>query len=281
MFKIGRKAAELERTKLQSEIKKKKSKLRRKKLENRLKMSGKTGGWGCLARNPKKTKQEPDDDDDLLDNLVMETEQDKRQPSYSKLELGGFVTKGADRKTRLDQRQARIVAAAGKPDEGQEEETEQERLEREVDELTSQLKKAERAEAQAREKEQKDKAKWYSQRITSGGFLKQPKAVTLVEAKKRKKSMKMGDIASAEEEDDPDDIPEGFYLQEESPHCINMTRANDYQAYLRQIVLDFERLIKSGATDVTEEYSKVIQSMFWTVKANKQTILNRVDPDEV
>ena len=172
------------------------------------------------------------------------------------------------------------MAVAGKPDEGQEE-TEQERLEREADELTSQLKKAERAEAQAREKEQKDKAKQYSQRITSGWFLKQPRAVTLVEAKKRKKSMKMGDIASTEEEDDPGDIPEGFHLQEESPHCINMTRADNYQAYLRQIVLDFERLIKSGATDVTEEYGKVIQSMFWAVKANKQTILNGADPDEV
>ena len=60
-----------------------------------------------------------------------------------------------------------------------------------------------------------------------------------------------------------------------------MTRADDYQAYLRQIVLDFERLIKSGATDITEEYSKVIQSMFWAVKATKQTILNGADPDEV
>ena len=147
--------------------------------------------------------------------------------------------------------------------------------------MTSQLKKAARAEAQAWEKEQKDKAKQYSQRITSGRFLKKRKAVTLVEAKKRKKSMKMGDIASMEEEDDPDDVPEGFHLQEESPHCINMMRAEDYQAYLRQIVLDFERLIKSGATDVTEEYSKVIQSMFWAVKANKQTILNGADPDEV
>ena len=93
--------------------------------------------------------------------------------------------------------------------------------------------------------------------------------------------MKMGDIASAEEEDDPDDVPEGFHLQEESPHCINMMRADDYQAYLRQIVLEFERLIKSGTTDVRENYSKVIQSMFWAVKANKQTILNGADPDEV
>ena len=280
MFKIGRKAAELERTKLQSEIQKEKSELQRKRLEKRLKMSGKAGGRSGPTKNPKKTKWEPDDDDDVLDDLVVETGQDKRQPSYSQLKPGGFITKGTDRKTRLDQRQARIAAAAGKPDEGQEE-TEQERLERETEELTSQLKKAERAETQAQEKEQKDKAKCYSQRITSGWFLKQPKAVTLVEAKKRKKSMKMGDIASADEEDDPDDIPEGFHLQEESPHCINMTRAEDYQAYLRQIVLDFERLIKGGATNISEEYGKVIQSMFWAVKANKQTILNGVDPAEV
>ena len=139
----------------------------------------------------------------------------------------------------------------------------------------------ERVEAQAWEKKQKDKAQWYSQRITSGRFLKQPRAVMLVEAKKRKKSTKMGDIASAEEEDDPDDILEGFHLQEESPHCINMVRAEDYQAYLRQIVFDFEQLIKSGTTNITEEYSKVIQSMFWAVKANKQMILNGVDPEEV
>ena len=111
--------------------------------------------------------------------------------------------------------------------------------------------------------------------------MKQAKAVTLVETKKRKKSMKMGDIASAEEEDNPDNIPEGFHLQQESPHCINMKRADDYQAYLRQIVLDFERLIKSGATNISEEYGKVIQSMFWVVKANKQTILNGADPAAV
>ena len=103
-------------------------------------MSDKAGGG--LTKNPKKMKREPDDDDDVLDDLVVETGQDKRQPSYSQLKPGGFVTKGTNRKTRLDQRQARIAAAAGKPDEGQEE-TEQERLERETEELTSQLKKVE------------------------------------------------------------------------------------------------------------------------------------------
>ena len=121
--------------------------------EFRLKMAGKAGGRSSLAKNSKKTKQELDDHD-LLDDLVMETEPDKMQPSYSKLQPGGFMMKGADRKIRLDKSQVRIAAATGKPDEGQKEEMEQERLEHEANELTSQLKKAERAEAQACEKDQ-------------------------------------------------------------------------------------------------------------------------------
>ena len=148
MFKIGRTAAQLEQEKLQAEIQKEKSKLRRKRFEKNLKMSGKAGGRSGLAKNPKKMKQEPDDDDDYLDDLVMDTETEKRQPSYSTLEPGGFVTKGTDRKKRLDQRQARIAAASGEADDDKQE-TEQERLERETDEPTSQLKKAERAETQA------------------------------------------------------------------------------------------------------------------------------------
>ena len=277
MVNVGRKAAQLERVKLQTEIIKEQSEIRRKRLENRLKMSGKAGGKGGLAKNPKKMKQEPDDDDDdFLEDLVVDTETAK-QPSYSTLKPGGFVTKAEDRKERLEKRRAK---RKDNDDDDDKQETEQEKLKREAGELSSQLKKAERAETQAREKDQKDKAKRYSQRITGGRFLKQAKAVTLVETRKRK-SMKMGDIASAEEEDDPDDIPEGFHLQEESPYCINMKQADDYQAYLRQIVLKFERLIKSGATNILEEYGKVIQSMFWAVKANKQTILNGADPVEV
>ena len=76
--------------------------------------------------------------------------------------------------------------------------------------------------------------------------------------------MKMGDIASAEEEDDPDDIPEGFHLQEESPHCINMKRAEQLPGLPEgRLYWNFERLIKGGATNIVEEYRKVIQSMFW------------------
>ena len=177
------------------EIQKEKSEIRRKNLEKRLKMAGKAGGRSGLAKNLKKTKQEQDDED-LLDDLVLETDPDKRQMSYLTLEPGDFMTKGVNRKTRLDQRQARIVAAAGKPnDDGdKEEETQQERLEQEANKLSSQLKQAERAEAQAQDKEERDKAKRYGKCIAEGRYLKQPKAVTLVETRKRKKSMKMENI---------------------------------------------------------------------------------------
>ena len=223
MFQVGRRVAELERAKLQMEIQKEKSEIRRKKLENRLKMAGRGGSQSRPAKNLKKmkTKQE-EGEEEWLDDLVVDP--DKWQMSYLNLEPGGFLTKWANRKTRSDQRHARIVAAAGEldNDDDEEEETELERLEREANELSSQLKKVERAEAQARDKDEWDKAKRYGKRIAEGHYLKQPKAVTLVETKKRKKSMKMENIRSADEEDEPDDIPEGFHLHEESPHCINM-----------------------------------------------------------
>ena len=76
MVKVGRKAAELERVKLQTEIIKGKSELRRKRLQNRVRMAGKAGGKGGPAKNPKKVKREPDpvddDDDDFLEDLVVD-----------------------------------------------------------------------------------------------------------------------------------------------------------------------------------------------------------------
>ena len=136
MVKVGRKAAELERVKLQTEIQKEKSKIRQKRLENKLKMS-KEGGKGGPAKKKVKLEPEPieDDDDNVLEGLVTTTETDKGQPSYSTLEPGGFVMKGTDRKSRLDKRHAKIAAAAGKREEaeGDIEEMAQEQLEREAD----------------------------------------------------------------------------------------------------------------------------------------------------
>ena len=102
---------------------------------------------------------------------MVEADPNKRQTSYSNLKPGGFVTKGADRKSRLNQRHARIAVAAGEPDEDDdddEDETEQDKLEREARELSSQLKKAERAELLARNKEEREKAKHFSKCISEG-----------------------------------------------------------------------------------------------------------------
>ena len=279
MFQVGRKAAELECTKLQSEIQRGRSEIRQKQLEKRLEMANKSGGRSVPPAKPKKIQEE--EEDDYLEDLVVDS--DKKQKCYAKMETGGFVTRGADRKSRLDQRKAKIAATTDEPgDDEEEDKTEQQKLEREVGELTSQLKKVERAKEQARDKEERNKARRFSARIMAGCYMKPPKAVTLVETRKRKKSMKMENILSAEEgEDEIDDIPEGFHLAAESPHCINMKRSEDYQAYLRQVVLQFERLVKTGGTDLWESYGQLIESMFWAVKANKQTILNGADPDEV
>ena len=37
---------------------------------------------------------------------------------------------------------------------------------------------------------------------------------------------------STDKQDEEDKIPKGFHLQEESPLCLNMQRADDFQAYL-------------------------------------------------
>ena len=152
MFKIGWKAVELERMKLQSEIRKERSELRRKKLEKRLKMaSGRDTKGGCM----KSLKQE-DDDDDFLEDLVVDSDpkKPKKPATYSTLKPGGFVTKAEDRKGRLEKRRAKIETGKDDDDDDDDEETEKEQLERETRELQSELTKTEKAAEKARDKEE-------------------------------------------------------------------------------------------------------------------------------
>ena len=276
MFKVGRKAAELEQVKLQVEIQKKKSELRRKRLEKGSKMSSEKGTKGGRMKSPK----QEDDDDDFLEDLVVDSDP-KKPATYSTLKPGGFVMKAEDQKGRLEKRRAKIEMAKDDDDDDDDDETEKEQLERETRELESELRKTEKAAEKARDKEERVKVTRFSKRIQSGVFLKQPKAVSLVQTKKKRKSLKTEKILSAEEEDEEDEIPEGFHLQEESPHCLNMQRAEDFQAYLQQLVLEFERMLKAGGSDMRIEYGKVIESFYWACKANKQTICNDAKPDDV
>ena len=282
MFQVGRKAAQLERTKLQSEIRKEQSEIRRRTLEKRITMAsgGKKGG---PTKNPR--KQEEDDDDDVLEDLVVDSKKDaKKGASYSSLTPGGFVTKKEERGSRLTDRRVQIAARErddDDDDDDDDEETEKEQLERETRELQSQLRKTERAVQKARDQEEKEKARRFSKRIQSGIFKNQPQAVSLIPQKKRRKTLKTEPMKSADEQDEEDEIPKGFHLQEESPHCINMTQSEDYQAYLRQLVLEFERMLKAGNTDMKAEYGKIIESFNWALKANKQTICTDAVPADV
>ena len=199
---------------------------------------------------------------------------------YSTLKTGGFVTKAEDRKERLAKRRAKIDAKDD-DDDDDDNEMEKEQLERETREVESELRKTEKAVEKARDREERAKATRFSKRIQSRVFLKQPKAVSLVEAKKKRKSLKTEAILNVEEMDEEDEIPEGFHLQEESPHCLNMQQVEDFQAYLRQLVLEFERMLKAGGIDMKMEYGKVIESFYWACKANKQTICNDAKPNEV
>ena len=126
MFKIGRKAAELERQKLQAEIQKEKSELRRKRLEKRVKMASSRGTKGSRMKN-RKTE---DDDDDFLEDLVVESDPKKlkKPTTYLNLKQGGFVTKAEDRKGRLEKRLAKMEMAKDNDDDEEEEETEKEQL---------------------------------------------------------------------------------------------------------------------------------------------------------
>ena len=204
---------------------------------------GKGGGKGGPVKNLKKRMRKDDDDGDFEDLEQEKEEMIQDKPThkqttplmYSMIKMGEFVMKSMDRKLRLDDRKKQIEEAAQKEqedddDDEDDEETEKDKLERKTRELESQLKKAERAEALARDKEEKKKATEFSKWIQRGKFLKQPQAVTLVKTGKKKKVLKTEAIKSVDEEDKEDKILEG--LQQESPHCLNMKRAENFQAYL-------------------------------------------------
>ena len=247
-------------------------------------MASSGGKKSGAMKNPK--TEVPDDDNGFLEGLVVDT----KLTMYSSLKPGGFITKAEDRKGRLEKRQARIATTKEQDDDDDDDDdddnddkTKTEELERETRELQSELRKTERAAEKARDQQEKEKVRRFSKRIQSGVFLKQPQAVLLVQMKKKKKrkSLKTEQIMSADKQDEEDEILEGFHLQEESPHCLNMQRVEDFQAYLRQLVQEFEKILKAGGTDMRAEYRKVIESFFWACKANKQMICNDAVPEDV
>ena len=200
---------------MQTEIRKEESEIRRKKLEKRVQMASNNGRKGGPIKTPKKEFDK--DNDDFLEDLVVDTnpEETEKLTTYSNLKLGGFITKAEDRKGRLEKRHVRITMAREQDDDYDDddnEETEKEQLERATRQLQSELRKTERAAEKARDQEEKEKAQRFSKRIQSGVFLKQPQAVSLVQMKRKRKTLKKEPIKSTDKEDKEDQIPEGFHL---------------------------------------------------------------------
>ena len=125
------------------------------------------------------------------------------------------------------------------------------------------------------------KAKEFSKRIQGSQYFKQPQTVMLIKMKKKCKTLKTEAIQSADEEEEDDQIPEGFHLQVESLHCLNMKRAENFQAYLWQIVLEFESVLQAGGTDMQDAYVKIVDSFYWACRANKNTIIKGADCEQV
>ena len=140
-----------------------------------------------------KSPKQEDDDDDFLEDLVVDSDP-KKPATYSTLKPGGFVTKAEDRKGRLEKRRAKIEMAKDDDDDDDDDddETEKEQLERETRELESELRKTEKAAEKARDKEEREKATWFSKRIQSGGVLETAKSSILGSSKKEKKISQNG-----------------------------------------------------------------------------------------
>ena len=157
MFRIGRKATELEHQKLQTEIHKEESEIRRKKLEKCVQMASNRGRKGGAMKSPKMEIQE--EDDDFLEDLVVDTnpEEPKKPTTYSNLKPGGFIMKAEDRKGRLEKRQVRIATAREQDDDDDDDDEDDD--ERETRQLQSELRKTDNAVAEkARDQEEKEKA---------------------------------------------------------------------------------------------------------------------------
>ena len=100
-------------------------------------------------KNPKPKKTDEEDPEDL-EMLMDQMDKPKHKTaSYTHLSMGQWMMKGKDRQAHLESRMKRAEEAASKAqlddddDDDDDQETEKDRLEHEMRELTRQLKKAE------------------------------------------------------------------------------------------------------------------------------------------
>ena len=66
--------------------------------------------------------------------------------------------------------------------------------------------------------------------------------------KKKLKKLLVADIQSPDEENEEDEqeepLPEGFYLLEESVHCMNIRESDEFKAYFNEICMEFIKMVR-------------------------------------
>ena len=101
------------------------------------------------------------------EDLVVDSDPNK-PATYSTLKPGDFVTKAEHRKGGLEKRRVKIETTKGDDYDDDDDETEKEQLEWETRELESEFQKTEKAAEKARDKEERDKAKRFSEGYAAG-----------------------------------------------------------------------------------------------------------------
>ena len=109
------------------------------------------------------------------------------------------------------------------------------------------------------QKKEREKAETFSKEMNEGKW-KPKTAISVIDEKKKKriKTLRMEMIQSPDEEDDDDDegagpVPEGFHLLDESVHCLNIGKSDEFKAYCHQICTYLIQMVRQGR-GVEEEY---------------------------
>ena len=200
-----------------------------------------------------------------MDEQDTATARKRRTPSI--LQLVGLTAQ--EYKTTKEMRRTRYEARQKEEEEMEQDPEEQER-QRIIAEQKERLRETQ-CQTRVQSKEKKKEAKAFQDRMVS----------TIATAKKGK----LQKIELKKEQDETEDVsgkplPEGHRNLPDHIHCKNIRAANGFQQYVREIIKQFEKVVKEGK-NVAEEYRLILQSVFWACKAVGVAGTRKANVDEV
>ena len=220
-------------------------------------------------------EQEQGEDDDNKDadrdwfpeTAEQDTDKTRKRKTPSILQLVGLTEQGY--KTTKETRCTRYEA---KRKEEEEVEPDEEELERQrvIAEQKERLRETQR-QTRAQTKEKKKEAKAFQDCMVSTIATAKKGKLRKIELKKEQEEVK--DMSGKP-------LPEGHRNLPDHVHCKNIRAANGFQQYVREIIKQFEKVVREGK-NVAEEYRLIIQSVFWACKVVGVAGTRKADVDEV